>query len=170
MEKSQLNNLIKFCFLFHIENDNNWKSLNKDYILEKWNNYIGVMPVKNPSLSYKNIKDLYRNFLRNPDRVNNEMFKQIKNLENILYWAERWGIDKYDDVKEIIYFIIKLNEKKLKDSSISDFILIFEESIGSIKDINKVPYNNLHQLIRSYIDYWLEIPKNKRDYNLNILI
>lgn len=170
MEKSQLDNLIKFCFLFHRENDNNWTFSNKDYIFEKWNSYIGVTPIKNPSLSYKNIKDSYRDFLRNPHKVNNEMFEQVKTVENILGWAERWGIDKYDDIKEIIYFIIKVNEKKLKDLSISDFILIFEEWIGSVKDISKVPYNNLHQLIRLHIEDWLEIPDIRRDYNLNILI
>lgn len=170
MEKNQLDNLIRFCFLFHRESDNNWVFSNKDYILEKWNNYINVSPINNESLSYRSIKESYKDFLRSPHKCNDRIFSQIKNVENILTWAERWGIDKYDDIKEIIYFIIKVNEKSLKDLSISDFILIFEEWIGSPKDINKISYINLHQLIRLSIEDWLDNPKVKRDYNLNILI
>ena len=49
MNKSQLNNLINFCFNFHsvMGVDPFYKS--PDYILEKWNKYIGVKPIHNKS-------------------------------------------------------------------------------------------------------------------------
>jgi hypothetical protein len=170
MEKYQLDNLIKFCFLFHKESDNNWTFSSKDYILEKWKNYINVSPIKNESLSYKLIKESYKDFLRSPHTLNNSVFGQIKNVENILTCAETWGIDNYNEVKEIIHFIIKINEKSLKYLSVSDFIIIFEEWIGSPTQISKVPYSNLHQLLRMSIDNWLSEPDIRRDYSLNTLI
>lgn len=123
------------------------------YIMEKWDKYIGIKP---------------------------------KNLEFMLYgqdshevtkWRERWNVDdnNYNEIKGIIGFIIRINEKHFYYYSekfwiTSDLITLFEELVGPVERINKDLYNHLHPSIIKIIDAWKDDTAIGRDYQLCLLV
>jgi len=155
MEKSQLNNLIRFCFLFHETMDMAWTLQHPDYIKEKWNKYIGFSPDK---------RQLYP-----------------ENSETAS-WLKRWSITNEDwkELKEIIQFIRILNTKSLvvsggsnkryKQWSPSDLVEEFERLIGDKSKICSIETGGLHVILEKEIEYWIWQTDNKRDYNLNLLL
>lgn len=160
MNKSQLDNLIHFCANFHkvhvkIEDQN------VDYILEKWNKYIGVEPIKNDNLPSAN--DISKNYpLRSGDLVR---------------WFNRWGKNgNYDKVKEILNFILITNTKFFSRDdrynwTPSELIEIFKNHIGDPEKINTDKYQFLHELVmRSVHDEWLYSDRVNRDYKLCLLV
>lgn len=94
MTKSQLDNLIDFCFNFHETMGVNMSGCSSDYILEKWHKYIGVTPYKNDSLNIdilnEDMMDVRkcRSFGTLPLGVGRE---DIRRMEALLEWSVKWG-------------------------------------------------------------------------------
>ena len=149
MTKIQLDNLIQFCFLFHPSCDCDWKMQSPDYLIEKWNKYIGI-DVKH--------HDLDRSYF----------------THNTINWLKTWNVSNEDwiELKRIIRFIISLSDKPIlkyryKNWKPSELIENFENQIGPVSEITQVPYNHIHALIKIQIDRWID--DNIRDYNLSLL-
>ena len=148
MNKIQLDNLIQFCFLFHPSCDCDWKMQSPDYLIEKWNKYIGI-DVKH--------HDLDRSYF----------------THNTINWLKTWNVSDEDwiELKRIIRFIISLSDKPiLKYRDVwkpSELIENFENQIGPVSEITQVPYNHIHALIKIQIDRWID--DNIREYNLSLL-
>jgi hypothetical protein len=157
MEKGQIDNLIHFCFNFHKTMDNNFVNSDPTYIIEKWNKYIGFKP---------NLREV-------------ELYQ-----DPITDWIMRWKVDvkQYDELKEIIDFIIKVNKKHFFPRgldtnyinpnmvwSVSELVELFEENIGLSENINEFEYRHTHHIIENTIQNWLSNTQIKRDYNLILL-
>jgi hypothetical protein len=144
MKKSQLNNLINFCFNFHGSMGVNPFYQSPDYILEKWNKCIGVKTINNKS------------------SVTNE---------DLLFWKRIWRKEEdWAGCREILDFLYDINSTScLTPSYMIDSL---KKNTGiSINQINDVEYKNLHHLVRKSIDeIWLDDTLVKRDYNLNLLM
>lgn len=148
MNPNQLYNIINITFNFHRSMGNDFMDMDKDYITEKWNKYIGV---------YYKFKDV-------------EIDKTTNNI--IKAWANKW---KYSEcelvmIKPIICLIIKLNQKilwgKKSQINIEDLIQIFSEFLY-IETITNLKYDSNHQLVKQEVSKFLV--KNKRELNLLIL-
>jgi len=156
MKKSQLDNLIRFCFNFHQTMDLVWTSQTPDYIWEKWQKYIGFAPNKL------------------------ELYPKDKNT---VAWLKNWKVsnENWEKLKEVINFIEVVNSKALvvsggndsgrfKQWSPSELISEFENLIGDKNKINDLEYKGLHPVLEKEVEYWLWQTSNKRDYNLNLLV
>jgi hypothetical protein len=162
MTENQLDNLICFCFNFHVTMDSNPKDHNSQYILEKYNKYIGIIP---KDLGNKEFIDI------DLDRGTAWM-TSYKNL---------WKVENYNKVKEILHFLFVINTRPLivrhhwnlpdgmEGWSPSELIGEFEKWIGDPEQINKGVYNHLHEIVNREIKDWLSEKSINRDYKLNIL-
>lgn len=127
---------------------NDFMDMDKDYIIEKWNKYIGVYH------TFKNV----------------EIDAVITN--NIIQkWANKWKYSESElvTIKPIIGLIVKLNQKPLWGMSqmdIQDIIQIFSE-VMYIETITNVKYDSNHQLVKQEVSKFLV--KNRRQLNLIIL-
>ncbi len=165
MTKIQLDNLIKFSFNFHKTMGCSLKEHSADYLLEKWNKYIGTKPnaIKLPTRKY---------IIEN---------KHLHN-DDIVEWISRWNIQtEYDQVKEILNFILLINskyfptEKNRKELtntwSVSDLIRAYKTTIGDPNLINNEPYSHLHALLIKSMNEWLKNDvETMRDYTLNTIV
>ena len=141
MNNNQVNNLIQFCFNFHIDMNNDWVTISPGYIMEKWICYIG-----------KNAKD------KDVD-INKSMNKWIKN----------WKVNQQtlSEMKSIVNFLSILNSRSLYNWSLPELLDLFNESTDlDIKDINDSYYNGLHTILKSEMYKWLNLEVNKRHYKL----
>lgn len=161
--KTQLDNLIRFVLNNHRNMDQHLIDNDPSYIMEKWNKYIGVKPNNKRLPSYKTLKHI--------------LVSEVMNSENIEVrnWIVKWNIDEetYNEIKEIIYFIIEVNKKNFRVNNRwipSDIVTLFEENIGSFEYINKYHGGNLHALIENFLINWLSDTQVKRDYNLCLLV
>lgn len=155
MNKNQIDNLIRFSVAFHISH-NNLLTCDPSYIVEKWDKYIGIKPKKLEFILYG-----HNSYLVNE-------------------WRERWNVDdnNYNEIKGIIYFINKINEKHFfirrnyseKVWITSDLITLFEELVGPLEKINKNIYNHLHPNIVKIMDKWKDDTTIGRDYQLCLLV
>lgn len=155
MNKNQIDNLIRFSFAFH-KSHNDFIDCDPSYIKEKWDKYIGFRP---KPISYD------------------------KTLESILdpqvnQWRDKWHVNDhiYIEMKDIINFIIRANEKHFFIRSMdgvwmtSDLITLFEELVGSPERINKELYNHLHTNLVRRLDTWKNEISIGRDYQLCLLV
>lgn len=175
MTKSQLDNLINFCFNFHRSMDINMDGCSHDYLLKKWDKYIGVKPYTNDSLDITYIREemrdirKYRTLGTTPLGLDREDIRRIESLSN---WSDKWI--SYHCVKEILYFISVVNSKGfyIDDNcwSPSQLVDIFREWVGDPEDINKEPYKHLHSNLEREVNMWLKETANNRDYKLCSLI
>ena len=154
MTKTQLDNLIQFCFLFHPSCDCDWTMQTPDYLKEKWNKYIGI-------------------------DVTNYEFDKSYFTNNMINWLKRWNVSNEDfaELKRVIRFITSLSEKPLlkagryKDVwTLSEIIENFENQIDPVSEITQTPYNHTHALIKQEIEKWLDSTQNSREYNLSLLV
>ncbi len=161
MTKEQLNNLIRFSFNFHYSMDSKLEDHNACYLLEKWNNYIGVKPTKELTI---NVEQVYTN-------------PQLYNA-HLVTWIKRWfDANSFDDVKHIINFILIINSKSFHNIGDntkvwvpSQLIDIFEDNIGDSNLINGHEYKGLHRIVEAQVDKWLKYDDTiNRDYQLSIL-
>jgi hypothetical protein len=157
MNSKKLNNLIKFSFLFHDNMNKDISMSSSDYIIEKWNCYIGVKPKINNLLSYKKLNE--KNNL-------NEMDIFIKNKINNR--VNRWGESDYNKIKEIFYFICIINYKSFNNDEYMwlpmNLITEFKKNIGNpnlIKD--EIDIGGIHPLIINEINYWYDYTEVKKD-------
>ena len=162
MEKSQLDNLINFVFVFHRQMDNNWIDCDPDYILEKWDKIIGT-------------------------RSDKFMFPEGN--YSIKEWKKRWNVteEKYEEVKQIISFIIELNLRPInkyenteyyaylygefspnKNWRPDDLVKIYEDNIGDSNLISKMNYDHIHELVKKSIEEYKL--KYLREYNIILLV
>jgi hypothetical protein len=158
MYSNQIRNIIGFTFNFHQQCDMNWEMESLDYILEKWEKYIGTD-------TKSNLFDLESLPLR--DKIKTQK------------WIYTWKISdkEFSKVKEIIYLINRINYKALIYSAntdirywnLQDLIDEFSKAID-IEKVNKDLYNNNHEIIKNEIFKWLGKLENKRSYNLNLLV
>jgi hypothetical protein len=166
MNKNQIDNLIRFSFAFH-KSHNDFIDCDPSYIKEKWDKYIGFRP---KPISYD------------------------KTLESMLdpkvnQWRDKWHVNDhiYIEMKDIINFIIRVNEKHffirgmmMADGTLkplselvwmtSDLITLFEELVGSPERINKELYNHLHTNLVRKLDTWKNEISIGRDYQLCLLV
>lgn len=165
MYKNQIDNLIRFSFLFH-KSHNNFITCDPSYIKEKWDKCIGFRP--KPIDYDKNLE-----FLLDP---------------SVIEWRQKWNVNDhtYIEMKDIINFIIRVNEKhffirpmfsngELTPLSTlvwttSDLITLFEELVGYTERINKDLYNHLHPNLVKVLDTWLSETSIGRDYRLCLLV
>jgi hypothetical protein len=154
MTKTQLDNLIQFCFLFHPSCDCDWKMQSPDYLKEKWNKYIGI------------------------DVIHNDYDKSYF-TKNMVDWLKRWNVSNEDfaELKRVIRFINSLSEKPLlkagryKDVwTLSEIIENFENQIAPVSEITQTSYNHTHALIKQEIEKWLDDTQNNREYSLSLLL
>ena len=155
MNKNQIDNLIRFSFAFH-KSHNDFIDCDPSYIKEKWDKYIGFRP---KPISYD------------------------KTLESILdpqvnQWRDKWHVNDhiYIEMKDIINFIIRANEKHFFIRSMdgvwmtSDLITLFEELVGSPERINRELYNHLHTNLVRRLDTWKNEISIGRDYQFCLLV
>lgn len=149
MNKTQLDNLIKFSVLFRTEG---LDRSSPDYVLEKWNSFIG-----NPK--FKNLDDLIEEI-----RVNQEILYEPDK------WRKKWNIiekntSKWLEVRNIAYFIYLVNKVKTLDITyiLECYNRLFEYYDGEV--IN----SNLHPLLEDKINTWLDSTRIKRDYKINLI-
>jgi hypothetical protein len=157
MNKSQIENLIQFSWLFH-NSHNNFITCDPSYIKEKWDKYIGVDPSG------------INKFHTNP---------------KMLEWKEKWHVsdNTFNELKDILNFIVHINNKHFfiggkwsafnvidKVWLTSDMILLFEELIGPVNTINKDFYNHMHPNLTKVLNTWKEQPMVLRDYKLAMLV
>jgi len=154
MTKTQLDNLIQFCFLFHPSCDCDWKMQSPDYLREKWNKYIDI------------------------DVTHNDYDKSYF-TKNMIDWLKRWDVSNEDfaELKRVIRFINSLSEKPLlkagryKDVwTLSEIIENFENQIAPVSEITQTSYNHTHALVRQEIEKWLDDTQNNREYSLSLLL
>jgi hypothetical protein len=153
MNKTQLDNFIGFCFTIHTEMGNSLLDNDCEYIIEKWNKFIGVRPVD---------KDVYNN--------------QIINK-----WIEKWKVKQYqwDELKEVVDFLSILQSRPLYTEvqtwrnvnfnmwNLEELIDLFNNKTGlNINDIHNSKYYHIHDNIKEIINEWLERPVNIRTYKL----
>ena len=160
MNKNQIDNLIRFCLVFH-KSHNDFITCDPSYIKEKWDKYIGFRP--KPIDYDKNLE-----FMLDP---------------SVVQWREKWNVNDhvYIEMKDIINFIIRSNEKHFFIRSIgmplseriwltSDLITLFEELVGSPERINNELYNHIHPNLIRMLDNWLREVAIGRDYQLCLLV
>lgn len=154
MTKTQLDNLIQFCFLFHPSCDCDWTMQSPDYLKEKWNKYIGI-----DVTNYEYDKSYFTN--------------------NMINWLKRWNVsnEDFEELKRVIRFITSLSEKPLlkamtyKDVwTLSEIIENFENQIAPVSEITQTPYNHTHALILQEIKKWINSTQNNREYSLSLLL
>jgi hypothetical protein len=141
MKNNQLINIIQFCFNFHIGMDTDWRKQSPDYIMEKWNSYIGKIPEN----------------------------KNIIFDDSINEWIKDWKINKktWNEMKEIVKFLSLLNNKPILEWSFSEILDLFKQITGlSFEDINSNYQNGLHPIIYKQMVIWLNYKVNKRHYKL----
>ena len=154
MLKSQLDNLIRFSFLFHKTMDCDWVRQSPDFIWEKWQAYFGFPP---------DDREIYP-----------EDGETIK-------WLKLWNVTNEDwqKLKSVVKFIRIINTRPLVSNgsvkwgdqwSPSELIELFERIFGDKTKITKVEYIGLHKLIDHEVQYWIWQTDAKRDYNLNLLV
>jgi len=159
MDRNQINNIIGFVFNFHKQCDINWEKENPDYIMEKWNKYIGTETISN-------LFDLESLSSRN---------KAITK-----HWIRNWRVSdsKFNEMKEIVYLLNSINTKailipfdnlNIKYWNLEELIDLFSKVID-IEKVNKEFYNHQHALVQREVVKWLNIKENKRAYNLNLLV
>lgn len=154
MTKTQLDNLIQFCFLFHRSFDCDWRKQSPDYLKEKWNKYIGV-----DLTSYDYDKSYF--------------------THDVVNWIKTWSVSNEDfaELKKVIRFIDSLSQKPMLTTgeykniwTLSEIIENFENQIAPMEQIIDIPYNHTHALIQIEIEKWLSITQNNREYQLSTLI
>lgn len=118
-----------------------WVNQSPDYILEKWDNYIGQKP---KVLIYHN-KPNYREWVRKWNPSEEEIYK----------------------LRTILYFVCKINKKSIRRLQLSELLDHFTSITRiEIEDVNNRIYNNLHELVKQKINFWIDFKENKREYNL----
>lgn len=134
------------------------------YIMEKWNKYIGVKPISDIVFNKEVVID---------------------------QWIKRWHVsdEKVDNMKNILMFIIKVNNKHffirgfeadendpsnhIKPNSVwflSELVELFEDVIGPVDDINTELYNHLHPNVAKVITEWENSILVRRDSNLTLIL
>jgi hypothetical protein len=159
MTKEQLNNLIYFSFHFHETMDMKVLDCDKDYLIEKWDKYIGVKP--------KEVNITYEYFLEN---------KTYFHLV-IRRWFEKWDKngESWDELSPIINFINEINlldpPGKFNNMMTPEKLTtLFDKHIGYLEEINKQEYNSLHSLINKQVVRWLNKPEINREYKLKLIL
>jgi len=173
MITTQAKNLVNFSILMHncvINNNTNEATMlgyDPEYIMEKWNKYIGVIPTQN---------------------INKDNLTKLSVIDK---WIKRWHVsdEQVDNMKNILMFIIKVNNKHfflrglevdendpsnhIKPNSVwflSDLVELFEEVVGPADDINTELYNHLHPIVAKVITEWENSKLVRRDNNLTLLL
>lgn len=135
--KVKLDNFIKFCFILH-PNVNHFLDNDYNYIVEKWNTFIGKPPVVNENVE----KHLITNM-----------------------WIKRWKItdDKYLQLKEVLDFLVNIKP----EYSLVELVDLFRKKTGlDIKDISDVQNNGLNVKLKELTQRWLDKKINIRDYKI----
>jgi hypothetical protein len=137
-----------FCFNVNfskfVYNEELWKQ-SPDYILEKWNHWIGFQP-DNSDLSY-------------PESLDDFMDKYLKIWKNI------------DGVKNILIYL-KLTEQRL---DLMTMVFFFEKYLGPISMISPISTKGLHPNLYEFVETVIgrnddNITKVLRDMKLGQLI
>jgi hypothetical protein len=171
MTKNQLDNIIGFCFNFHPQNGINLDSCSPDYLLEKWNKFIGAKPFDVEHLKLVYLKEDYKAFIKYRNGLCLPLGCTKKELSEVfdrMDWVNRWGEKGYNEVKEVIGIIQKLESKPLQVWKISELVDLFNDYI-KLGDINEEKYNHSHNLLKREMEEWINITENKREYKLIVL-
>ena len=145
MIKSQLDNLINYYILYCSFTDYDVLNTSPDYLLEKWEKYIGIKDIQNPN----KVLDIESKYYHT--------FKEYQN---------KWGEESLW-VKDILEFTMVLNTKPYNLCCPSELVKTFNDMIGDVNKINNYTYNGLHDILKRKALEWVD--HNIRDYNLVIL-
>lgn len=138
-----------------------------DYLTEKWHKYIGEMPSDNSFLHIKVLEEDLSQLYKFGTIVGFDS-KDVARTKTLIEWSKKWS--NYNDVKEIINFILIIGSKSLDNWTPTQIIEHFEYLIYSTDKINSDPYDSLHHNIKHQVTLWLESTDINRDYSLNILL
>ena len=152
------------CLINGSVKEYNFLGNDPEYIMEKWNKYIGVKPSSDITFNKEGV---------------------------IGQWIKRWQVsdEQVDTMKNILTFIVRVNHKHffirgfeadendpsnhIKPNSVwflSDLIELFEEVVGPAEDINTELYNHLHPIVAKVITEWEDSKLVRRDNNLTLLL
>ncbi len=149
MNKTQLDNLINFSVLFRVEE---LSKTSPDYIREKWLSFIG-----NPTLKDSN------DIINKLESDNDKLGYKVNFMPSD--WCEKWRVDNWEEIKNIIYFIYLITKPASLDITyILKYYNMFFDGYGEVSSIVKV-----HPVLDKKINMWLETTRIKRDYRLNLL-
>jgi hypothetical protein len=124
--------------------DVDWYKSSPDYVIEKWDKYIGIAPTFTPRLSNR-----------------------------YLSWCDLWKFteinvrDSKYQMSSIIEFIRFINTRGIFAWSLSELIDEFEKITGiDVCEIKTDRYNGLHDLIKIKVEEWKSKEINLREYKL----
>lgn len=138
-----------------------------DYLTEKWHKYIGEIPSDNSFLHIKELEEDLSQLHKFGTIVGFDS-KDVARTKTLIEWSKKWS--NYNDVKEIINFILIIGSKSLDNWTPTQIIEHFEYLIYSTDKINSDTYDSLHHNIKHQVTLWLESTDINRDYSLNILL
>lgn len=127
--------------IFYHKTDKEIENLSPDYLVEKFDTYIGIEKI-NKKLNTDNLSD------------------------SLLKWISLWGNNK-NKVLTIFIFVHTLRGKEL--SLITEYFTHYTD-IQIKSNEHKSEYTGLHPTLNNFIKKWLSTDSNKRHYKLiNIL-
>lgn len=174
MRQNQIDNLINFCFNFHATMDCNPLDVDASYILEKWNKYIGIKVQKYDQIDVDKLKkELSLKFVVGRTKTDVKIYKAL------VEWSEKWGIEEYNQVKEILNFILIVNTKGFRYKhylneqnlfwDLDELVSVFNQHFGSTGNINTEKYDHLHVILKEEVSSWLEMKLVNRQYKIMLL-
>jgi hypothetical protein len=152
IKKEQLYNIIGFTFNLHQELGINWRRETPEYFIEKWESYIGHIPLDDREFEMNSYVD---------------------------EWISTWNVDvgTYRRIRHIIHIISIINSRSLLNQELRPVLIwtlcdIIDEysNIIDISSINDRLHNGLHPIVKQEINKWLEIPCNKREFSLTLIL
>jgi len=144
--QNKLKNLIYFTLNFHSQLDCELKNQSPEYIMEKWNKYIGFEIQDNSKINGSQIIGKF--------------------------YLDRWGQSQYisyDEFSTIYNYLEPISNYDLSELRLEMIVDYFRKFVGDLEMINADIYNNLHPLKLEAVNKWLEIPQNKRYLRLMTL-
>lgn len=141
MSKEKIDNFIEFCWLFTSDYSNIWSRSSPDYIWEKWNKYIGLIP-----------KEI-----------------EFKKNQSILDWCGKFKVSEEDylKIKNVVYFLYEITDNTPPEKFYLNYLIskLYECTGLTIYDINTSRYKNIHPILKKRLENdFLTKPINKSVY------
>ncbi len=148
--------------------------MDASYILEKWNKYIGIKVQKYDQIDVDKLKkELSLKFVVGRTKTDVKIYKTL------VEWSEKWGIEEYNQVKEILNFILVVNTKGFRYKhylneqnlfwDLDELVSVFNQHFGNTGNINSEKYDHLHVILKEEVSAWLEMKLINRQYKIMLL-
>lgn len=138
--KNKIDNLVRYALFCHKTMDVDMLNNSPDYIIEKWNKFIGFTPID---------KD----------------YSNIKSDARYIQYQNRWKVSdsEFNSIAHIMSFTYLIN---YGIKNVSYLIDLFEKNFGSIENINDELYTHTHTILDRAIDEWVNSEDVGPDYDL----